>query len=166
MVKCIWVIFCKNEAEMNNILTRIKLVITKTGLSDTAFAKKIDVPQGTLSNMFQRDSMPRADILESISNVFRVNASWLLTGKGEMFIENSIIESYDIHENGDQVTKIAILEAEIEALKKENSEMEAEIRKIEAENKRLDAKNRAISDELLERMRQLVDIQNKRLDTL
>jgi hypothetical protein len=44
--------------------------------------------------------------------------------------------------------------------------MEVEIRKIEEENKNLDAKNRAISDELLERMRQLVDIQDKKLAIL
>jgi type IV secretory pathway VirB4 component len=57
----------------------------------------------------------------------------------------------------------AMLLIEIENLKKEKSRLEAEIRKVEKECQSLDAKNRAISEELLERMRQLVDVQNRQL---
>jgi predicted RNase H-like nuclease (RuvC/YqgF family) len=45
---------------------------------------------------------------------------------------------------------------EVEALKKEIAEMEDKIRALEAENKE-------ISRELLDRMRQLVDVQSRQL---
>ena len=47
---------------------------------------------------------------------------------------------------------------EVEALKKEIAEMEDTIRALEAENKE-------ISRELLDRMRQLVDVQSRQLGT-
>ena len=72
---------------MDSILNRIRKVINHSGLSDTAFAKSIDVPQATFSNMFQRESEPKPSWLESIINKYNINAHWLLTGEGEMFAE-------------------------------------------------------------------------------
>jgi transcriptional regulator with XRE-family HTH domain len=145
---------------MNDILTRIKLVISNTKLSDTAFAKSIGVPQGTFSNMFRRNSIPGADIVATIAKKYKINASWLLTGEGEMFHSASKSEP----EKPDMKKTIDRLIKEIEVLKKENSELADTARKIEEERKRLDDKNRAISDELLERMRQLVAVQSRQLE--
>ena len=72
---------------MDSILNRIRKVINHSGLSDTAFAKSIDVPQATFSNMFQRESEPKPSWLETIINRYNINAHWLLTGEGEMFAE-------------------------------------------------------------------------------
>ncbi|MDR2447205.1 MAG: hypothetical protein LBD58_07960 [Treponema sp.] len=80
-----------------------------------------------------------------------ISLNWLLLGiDSSNPIEKSV-------ENSDT------LKSEKEALKKENAKMAEDIRRIEAECKSLDDKNREISDELLEWMRQLVDVQNKRL---
>lgn len=69
------------------ILNRIRDVIISTGLSDSEFAKQIEIPQSTFANMFIRQSDPKAEILEKIVKVFKVNANWLLTGEGTMFTE-------------------------------------------------------------------------------
>ncbi len=70
---------------MSDILLRIKKIITKMALSDSAFAKSIDIPQTTFSNLLNRDSDPKADVLKSIIKKYNISADWLLTGEGEMF---------------------------------------------------------------------------------
>lgn len=72
---------------MNSILNRIREVINHSGLSDASFAKSLSVPQATFSNMFQRESEPKPSWLQSIISIYKVNAHWLLTGEGEMFIK-------------------------------------------------------------------------------
>ena len=70
---------------MYSILNRIREVIVKNGMSDNAFAKSIDVPQATFSNMFQRKSEPKPSWLKTISEKYNISANWLLTGEGEMY---------------------------------------------------------------------------------
>ena len=72
---------------MQSILNRIRLVINQSGLSDSAFAKSLNVPQATFSNMFQRESEPKPSWLELIISKYKVNAHWLLTGEGNMFVD-------------------------------------------------------------------------------
>ena len=70
---------------MYSVLNRIREVIVKNGMSDNAFAKSIDVPQATFSNMFQRKSEPKPSWLKTISEKYNISANWLLTGEGEMY---------------------------------------------------------------------------------
>ena len=65
-----------------------------------AFARAIGIAPTSISNYLGKDraSKPSSDILEKIVNsVEKVNAYWLLTGKGEAFSQNnqySTNESY------------------------------------------------------------------------
>lgn len=70
---------------MYSILNRIKQVIIQSGSSDSSFAKSIDVPQATFSNMFQRQSEPKPSWLKKIVEKYNISATWLLTGEGTMF---------------------------------------------------------------------------------
>ena len=57
-----------------------------------AFARTIGIPPTSISNYLgkERTSKPSSDILERIVNaVDKINAYWLLTGKGEAFISNT-----------------------------------------------------------------------------
>lgn len=69
---------------MKPILARIRAIITQNGISDSQFAKEMNAAQTTISNMFQRDSEPRSDLLEKIITTYNVNPKWLLLGEGEM----------------------------------------------------------------------------------
>ena len=95
---------------MYSILNRIREVIIKSGISDNAFAKSIDVPQATFSNMFQRKSEPKPSWLRLISEKYKVSANWLLTGEGEMFTtpENTEVTTKE------QITNIPIIKNKIE----------------------------------------------------
>lgn len=94
---------------MYSILNRIREVIIKSGISDNAFAKSIDVPQATFSNMFQRKSEPKPSWLRLISEKYKVSANWLLTGEGEMFTTPDTEVS-----TKEQITNIPIIKNKIE----------------------------------------------------
>lgn len=76
---------------MNTILIRIRKIITQTGLSDTGFAESIGIRQSTLSNMFTRESDPKAEVLQKIREKYNINSEWLLTGEGAMFISEETL---------------------------------------------------------------------------
>ena len=94
---------------MYSILNRIREVIIKSGISDNAFAKSIDVPQATFSNMFQRKSEPKPSWLRLISEKYKVSANWLLTGEGEMFTTPDTEVA-----TKEQITNIPIIKSKIE----------------------------------------------------
>ena len=84
---------------------------------------------------------PSRSVLVAIAEKYQISLDWLLLGVG----------SGDVAQRKD--------DPEVEALKKkEIAEMEDTIRALEAENKE-------ISRELLDRMRQLVDVQSRQLGT-
>lgn len=70
---------------MYSILDRIRKIISDLNLSDSAFAKSLDIPQATFSNMFLRQSEPKPSWLQAIVKKYNVSPDWLLTGEGEMF---------------------------------------------------------------------------------
>ena len=92
---------------MYSILNRIREVIVKSGMSDNAFAKSIEVPQATFSNMFQRKSEPKPSWLKTISEKYNISANWLLTGEGEM------CETKDVATK-EQIANIPIIKNKIE----------------------------------------------------
>lgn len=92
---------------MYSILNRIREVIVKSGMSDNAFAKSIEVPQATFSNMFQRKSEPKPSWLKTISEKYNISANWLLTGEGKM------CETKDVATK-EQIANIPIIKNKIE----------------------------------------------------
>lgn len=69
--------------------TRISLVVEKTGLTKTAFAKRINVSQGLISQICIGTTTPSDRTISDICREFRVNEKWLRTGEGEMEIEDT-----------------------------------------------------------------------------
>ena len=70
---------------------RLKRIIDKSDLSVNAFAKRVDVPQTTLSNMIKRGTEPSTKTLNAVLSAFPdINPDWLLTGSGEMYLSNKL----------------------------------------------------------------------------
>lgn len=72
--------------------TRISLVVEKSGLTKTAFAKRINVSQGLVSQICSGTTTPSDRTISDICREFRVNEKWLRTGEGEMEMDNSELE--------------------------------------------------------------------------
>jgi len=75
---------------MSGINDRIIQLIDYYKLSRYKFSKETGVSNQVLQNIYTNKSKPGADILEKILNKYSlINANWLITGKGEMFIDGS-----------------------------------------------------------------------------
>jgi transcriptional regulator with XRE-family HTH domain len=136
---------CMNDD--SELANRFRSIRRKTGLSQKDFAQSIGLSQTVIAEIERGGREPSRSVLVAIAQKYKISLDWLLLG----IDVNKPVESNDD------------LQSEIERLKKENAELAEEIRKIEAECQKLDIKNRAISEELLERMRQLVETQNRQL---
>lgn len=68
---------------------RIKLVLSKTGLTGEKFGARIGVSQGLVSQMCTGRTTPSDRTITDICREFNVNEVWLRTGKGEMFLPKS-----------------------------------------------------------------------------
>lgn len=74
---------------MNTINERISECIKKSGLTKTAFGKRIGVSQSFVSQMCSGTSYPSAGTIKNICREFNISEDWLLTGEGEPFLPQS-----------------------------------------------------------------------------
>lgn len=126
--------------DKNDLADRFRALRNKVNLSQKDFAQTIGVSQSVIAEIERGSREPSRSVLVAIAEKYQISLDWLLLGVG----------SGDVAQRKD--------DPEVEALKKEIAEMEDTIRALEAENKE-------ISRELLDRMRQLVDVQSRQLGT-
>lgn len=66
---------------------RILLLLKEKNLSATKFADIIDVQRSSISHILSGRNKPSFDFIEKILNAYPdINAQWLITGRGEMFV--------------------------------------------------------------------------------
>lgn len=97
---------------MGNISERIQSIINEQFNRKAApFARAIGVSPTTVANYLnpQRASKPTSDFLEAVINNLGVDANWLLTGKGDMFLENKDGIKVDINADSDNGGASAII---------------------------------------------------------
>lgn len=89
---------------------RINTIIEKSGLTLTAFARKIGIAQTSLRDCVKNDAEPKYSTLNKIIIAEpSFSAKWLLTGIGDMF-ENVDVNKEDSDEAVSLKNKIMILE--------------------------------------------------------
>ena len=66
---------------------RIKLIRTKAGESQTAFASRLSVSRSAICKMESGENSPSEQTIALICKEFNVNETWLRTGEGDMNIE-------------------------------------------------------------------------------
>ena len=77
---------------------RIGLVVDKSGLTKTAFAKRINISQPFLSQLCSGYSNPSDRTISDICREFRVNEKWLRTGEGPMYLPEADDDTAYINE--------------------------------------------------------------------
>ena len=128
------------DLDKNDLADRFRALRSKVNLSQKDFAQSIGVSQSVIAEIERGSREPSRSVLVAIAEKYQVSLDWLLLGVGSS-------DSVQRKEN-----------PEVEALKKEIALLEDKIRELEAENKK-------ISQELLDRMRQLIDVQSRQLGT-
>ena len=68
---------------------RIIYIVEQSGLTKTAFGKRINVSQGLVSQMCSGTTNPSDRTIQDICREFGVNEVWLRTGEGEPFKERT-----------------------------------------------------------------------------
>jgi transcriptional regulator with XRE-family HTH domain len=72
-----------------NFATRLKLLADKLGLKQHNVYKDLGTSSARVSNVFNSVNNPSYEFLQSFLNAYPgVNANWLLTGEGEMFLND------------------------------------------------------------------------------
>ncbi|UOR06487.1 helix-turn-helix transcriptional regulator [Hymenobacter aerilatus] len=71
----------------NTINQRLKILIEALDLKTGSFSRALGVSETNVRNYIERGSKPSSDFLEKLIRHFEhINSTWLLTGQGEMFL--------------------------------------------------------------------------------
>ena len=68
---------------------RIAAVMEALGLTNTAFAARLNVSQSFVSRLASGGKIPSDRTIADICREFNVNEDWLRTGEGDMFLKRS-----------------------------------------------------------------------------
>lgn len=72
------------------MITRLKIFIKDTSLSERAFALKCGIAQNTMSYYLNGQRKPSYEAVEKILSTFPdLSAEWLIRGKGEMLLSQN-----------------------------------------------------------------------------
>ena len=75
----------------NEIVSRLKLIRAKSGLSQTSFAKELGVSSGNVGMWETGKALPGAIALIAISQKFDCTIDWILTGSASTIINMDIL---------------------------------------------------------------------------
>lgn len=90
-----------------DINDRLRLIRLDLQLSQAKFAAKYGIPQSTYAQYEKGGRSVPDELKESISNSLKVNLNWLITGKGDMYLNDqndSIVTFRSPYADQDQTT--------------------------------------------------------------
>jgi len=67
------------------------------GFNQSKFSEKIDLAAQSLARYEKNKTKPSMDFVTKLTNMFNINSNWLLTGKGEIFLNDDKTSSSDNH---------------------------------------------------------------------
>ncbi len=114
--------------------SRIKEIIAYSGLSDRAFAIKCGVAQNTLNRQLNGVRELSLVTVNAILSTFEdISTEWLLRGKGEMLISESIKKDESTERITRLVDTIATLQGTINEQMKTNQLLTEELKRTKGE---------------------------------
>lgn len=104
------------------LVSRIERVVSYYNVSGRQFAAQCGMPVTTMNSILTKKSSPRAELLYSILEAYPgIDAEWLLTGNGEMLVEENAATSLEIMSSyGNAMKEKKKLEARVEELQARN----------------------------------------------
>jgi transcriptional regulator with XRE-family HTH domain len=105
---------------------RIKIFMMQEGLTQVELSSKVDIVRQTIGNAINGKNEPSGEVLSKILNAFpNLNARWLLTGQGDMHIQNGTTGSIIKYGNG--VGEPEVNYVRLKNLEEENSHLKDEL---------------------------------------
>ena len=134
------------------MIERIKAIIEDKKVSPRQFAMEIGFNYSTLNNYLtgRRTTIDSLLPCAIISSYVDIDSSWLLTGKGSMYVADELppITGYEELSVMDLHAALAKKTAECEDLQKENTKLLAQLEYMEGYNMRLQKKYLTLEKEL------------------
>ncbi|MCT7910684.1 helix-turn-helix transcriptional regulator [Arcobacter lacus] len=81
---------------------RLKEIRANNNLTQEEFAECINLKQTKIRDIENNKAKVTVEIAMAIEDKFGINLRWLLSGRGNMFIEDNISENYVISQNGNR----------------------------------------------------------------
>ena len=79
---------------------RIQLILKTKNISASKFADEIGVQRSSISHIISGRNNPSLDFIQKILKRFPdINSTWILTGKGSMYLEPDLFSDVDEHKN-------------------------------------------------------------------
>lgn len=72
-----------------DVIQRVKGFAKQKGLNETQLANLLGMSQRTINNYMNNSRKISYEFIESLIRTFGLNANWLLSGKGEMYIDST-----------------------------------------------------------------------------
>ena len=162
-----------------NIFPRLEIIRKRLGLNQKEFCEKIQIlPPAYIK--FKKGTMPSYPLVVEVIEMFNLNANWLLTGEGPMFLgeegqesepeapQNSVQEVELLRRNEQLVDKLLKSMDKIEGLEKKIEQMAGKTvldNDLIAENKRLKEELEEYHEaEPSEEEIKMAEIENKAID--
>ena len=144
------------------ICERIVMIRKTLGLTQLALSKKLSVNQGNVADIERKTREPSKEMIKELISECGINANWLLTGEGEMFLPGGDNQGKKAGQEEEKMRrKIEELEAQLTRLRKEVAALEEGNDKLEGNYNQLRDKNEELMGEINERLRQIVGLQEK-----
>ena len=116
------------------MISRIKEIITYSGLSDRAFALRCGLAQNTLNRQLNGVRELSLSTVNAILNTFvDISSEWLLRGKGQMLLSEVNNDAQNIERVTRLADTIATLQGTINEQMKTNQLLTEKLKKIEGE---------------------------------
>jgi transcriptional regulator with XRE-family HTH domain len=92
---------------MNTIGNRIARLLELNNISQADLSRKLNIAQSSISNIVNSKVEPKSSTLTIIVKYFKCNATWLLTGSGEVYADSEI-QKYqkELRRKTDEIVKL------------------------------------------------------------
>ena len=144
---------------------RLKTVRTHLGLKQSELAKLLNITTRTLQNYEKNADIP-ASVINKLITLFNINPNWLLTGQGEMFINENSQKNIGVNYGGIQVGNI--IGEQIEAKQEVNypldTQVNEELKEINQILQEIKAKNPQAYKKVIHKLKQEAKAMKELLD--
>jgi len=115
---------------METIALKIKQIRKELSLTQKEFSEKIGIERSLLSHIEIGDSMPSIEFYSSIAKIFRINLNWLITGEGNMLVNDVAIKNNNSEIIEHLKDEIKLKDSEIKELNRELGKKELLIEQL------------------------------------
>ncbi len=138
---------------------RLKDLRKALKISQGDIAKALNVSPVTISRYETEVMSPSLDIIQRIISVYNINANWLITGEGSMFMG----EDEPCRPKRDKPKNEETSEEYRQELERALKEAQDELGRLRERNSKLREENQELNDEIKERFREIIGLQGKLL---